>query len=314
MYNEVEYGPHVYRQLDDCLNLDVYDAIVVLDDGSNDGTWDVLKEYANKYDIIHIYRNDKNSIKEYSENRWKTLNRLAGEFDPTWIHLRAADMLYSFHTKKYLKGQLERFLDENVYLVGIPIAHLWRSETWYRADNIWGRSVKEHMTRTFYRYNKNAVWGDVRSKAGMHQGAAIPDNLGFDKSGKTVSINDYIDKVDDYWPIVGLHLGHTTHEKKVRKFNWSMESAKAVGKYGRSISMPPPDKMPPVRRWLEFNGYKGFVEWNMVLKKVPQLWFAEKIVYGTKPVPRSIYETIKVWNPTRAEEYREIFNNHYGNN
>ena len=47
MHNEIDYGPHVYRQLDDALEMK-YDDIVVLDDGSTDGTWDVLKEYESK--------------------------------------------------------------------------------------------------------------------------------------------------------------------------------------------------------------------------------------------------------------------------
>jgi len=48
MYNEIDYGPHVWLQMEDALAMD-YDDIVILDDGSTDGTWDVLEEYSRKY-------------------------------------------------------------------------------------------------------------------------------------------------------------------------------------------------------------------------------------------------------------------------
>ena len=292
--------------------MDLYSDIVVLDDGSDDGTWEALNEYSDKYKNIHVFKNDKNSVKEYSENRWKTLNRIAAEYDPTWIHLRAADMLYSHPAKKLIRKQLERFLKGGILVASIPIAHLWRSEYWYRADNFWGQSIREHITRTFYRFNPNATWRAARNKAGMHQGAAVPDNLGFDGPKRSAYINDGIPRKEGVWQIVGLHLGHTTHEKKVRKFNWSMESASAAAKNGLSVSMPPPERMPKPENWLRFNGYKGFVEWNMNLQKAPQFWFDHKIGHEPKPVPKSLYETIKKWNPDRAEEYKILFERCYG--
>ena len=42
MRNELEKG-HLHSQLENALKIS-YDDIVVLDDGSTDGTWDVLQE------------------------------------------------------------------------------------------------------------------------------------------------------------------------------------------------------------------------------------------------------------------------------
>jgi len=309
MYNEVLYGPHVYRQLDNALGLSCYDDIVVLDDGSTDGTWEILEEYSSNYSNIHIFKNSENSILNKKANRWHTLYEILKSFDPTWVHIRAADMLFSHPTSTMLRPQLEKFLKEDVILVGTPIVHLWRSETWYRADGPWGRQASNNYYKLIYKFNKNLSWSSDHKKSGMHQNMYLPSNLKKTSAKRIRSLNDGCNKP---FPMVALHLGHTTHDKKCRKFDWSMESATAAAKVGRSFGMPPPNRMPHPKDWMKHTGYPGFVEWGgFKLAKVPQVWYEDPVVHGSSPISQSFYETIKKWNIKRAEEYKLIFEKHW---
>jgi glycosyltransferase involved in cell wall biosynthesis len=99
-YNE---EPMMAKQLDNALELKCHDHIVVLDDGSTDGTWDILQQYVRKHNNIHVFRNEKNSILFGGENRWKTVLRHAEQFEPTWINNRATDILFSYSAKDKFK-------------------------------------------------------------------------------------------------------------------------------------------------------------------------------------------------------------------
>lgn len=312
MYNEIKYGPHVSVQLDDALKLNCFDDIVVLDDGSTDGTWDALTEYSKKYNNIHIFRNENNSILSHGENKFKTLYDKVVTFSPDWIQVRAADVIFSDPALDLYRFQVEKLDDRGIQLICFPYVNLWRSMYWHRVDHVWGKQSRSHSVATLWKYNKKAFWEPKHSKASFHQGVLRPTNLGWGKPAVQSGINtdtvngkEVVEKRP--WPVVKLHLGHTTHDKKVVKFRASMASCEAASKIGLAYGIPAPDKMPPVNQWLRFNGYAGFHEFSMKLEKVPQLWYKEPIPDAPKPIPESFYEVIKEFNPQRAEEYKKLF-------
>ena len=90
-FNEIA---HVNLQLDNALEMGCYSEIVVLDDGSSDGTWDVLKQYAKKHNNIHVYRNEVNSVINKGKNRWAQISELVKPYAPTWVNNRACDIIY----------------------------------------------------------------------------------------------------------------------------------------------------------------------------------------------------------------------------
>lgn len=309
MYNEIEYGPHVKIQLDNALKMDCFDEIVILDDGSTDGTWDVLQMYARKNNNIHVFRNERNSILYHEVNRHKILYEHVEKFDPTWIQLRAADVIFPDSANNIYRQQLEILNDEGVQLVPFPYVHLWRSKYWWRSDNIWGAQASSHTQPTLWKYNKNYSWLEKHKKAGFHQGTFRPSNLGFGNSAVIAGINSNLKKP---WPIVLLHLGHLTHEKKEMKFVHTMEKAVAAHKDGLANGIPPAFIMPPVKDWLHYNGYAGFHEFTLQLERVPQLWYNEKIVKDDSPIPKSFYSLIKKYHVERAEEYKSFYKNTFG--
>lgn len=308
MRNEIMYGPHVEWQLNDALEMD-YDDIVVLDDGSIDGTWDILKEYESKNKRLHVFRNEKNSILDPDGlNRWMVLVGHMATFNPTWMNVRAADQVYSKFYKKNIRNVLHYFLERGTHLILYPLVHLWRSESWYRDDNVWGKDLRNHNKRQVWRFNDAYSYKPKQKIALLHKGSHVPADLGFGCEIKISKANDYfedafIDGEDKYFPIMVLHYGHTTHEKKVAKFKLSMEQSGP--KY--SLGMPDSEKMPSPSRWLIFNGYKGFHEFDIVLKPAPDLWFDDKYTVGPRPEIESFYDTILEYNKKVASEYRELF-------
>jgi glycosyltransferase involved in cell wall biosynthesis len=308
MRNEVMYGPHVEWQLDDALEMD-YDDIVVLDDGSTDSTWEILKEYESKNKHLHVFRTEKNSVlDDAGKNRWMTLVGHMSTFNPTWINVRAADQIYSSFYKKNIRKVLKYFLEKKVHMVLYPLVHLWRSESWYRDDRVWGNDLRKHTKRQVWRYNPKYKYKDIQKNAVLHRGGHIPADMGFKEKIKHANVNNYfeddsIDGVEKFFPIIVLHYGHTTHVKKDAKFRLSMQQAGSE----HSLGMPGSSEMPLPSRWLAFNGYKGFYEFDMELKPAPALWFEEGYEVGPKPEPKSFYETILEYNKKAAEEYKILF-------
>jgi glycosyltransferase involved in cell wall biosynthesis len=314
MYNELIKG-NLHEALDNALEVG-FDDIVILDDGSTDDSWTVLQDYAQKYPHIRIFRNENNSVISRGGNRWKFVVEKIAEKSPDWVVVKSADQIYS-HKATIIGGdcfrkRLTDFYHKGIELVKLPLAHLWRSRTWYRADDVWGRDIATHSKAPIWRFSAGFNYSK-REKTGAHVGWHQPTYFGYGKGRrlKAADINFGEDKTS--WDIVILHLGHTTHNKKVLKFKWSMEAARANTDIGRSILMPPPENMPKVSSWIRYNGYKGFFEFNMVLKKAPSIWFADDTPVEPKPIPESMYSTILEYNKKRAEEYLKIYNKAYKN-
>lgn len=316
MRNEVEYGPHVQMQLDDAIEM-AYDAIVILDDGSTDGTWDILQEYAKSNNNIHIYRNEKNSVMIKGENRWQQLVRLCGEYDPTWINVRAADQLYCPTYKDKYREVLEYFYDKNIQMLSFPMIHLWRSEDWYRADRMWGRSVRQHQKIQIWRYYKDYSYEGRPEKAVLHQGQHIPSKL---NSEIVMPLTEYIKPINSFFnlndgnigqnhfPFMVFHYGHTTHEKKEAKFRISME----VAEMGNAIRMPGPKEMPSVRKWLQYSFYPGFYEFGIKLMPINRVWFNnENLRIEEKPEIKPFTDLIAEYNKKIANEYQKMFEKYF---
>jgi len=304
--NEMEYGEHLIMQLNDVLKLD-YDDIVVLDDGSTDGTWDILKQYSNKDNRLHIFRNEQNSILTHGRNRWITLIEKCALYNPTWIHFRACDQLHSKDFNNNLRDIVEFFHVRGARLVKFPLAHLWRSTSWIRYDDVWQKDVENHSRFQLWRFYKDYSYKPHRQRALLHLGGHLPNTWSPYKESVPYNVNLYYrnKKIGGFWRIVALHYGHTTHEKKEQKFRLTMEAAKN----GFSIGCPGPEEMPSPSDWIYYNGYKGFYEFNLNLKKVPSFWFENYVEEGV-PEIKSFFNVIKEYNFTRAYEYQILYQKH----
>ena len=301
--DEIKYGRHIFMQLDDAVRRD-YDEIVVLDDGSRDGTWDVLQEYARKYNHIHIKRNEINSILAKGENRWITLIRECEKYHPTWIHFRACDQLHSKLFNEKMREIVTYFHEHGAWLIKIPLVHLWRSEGWFRYDDVWLQDYVNHSRRQLWRFYKDYEYNPNRTIAAFHLGGHLPNKISPYNITPTYNINSYFNQTSPkhHWRIVVLHYGHTTHEKKEVKFRLTMEAASN----GISYGCPPPDDMPHPKYWLRYNGYKGFHEFNLHLRKIPQIWFDRPVNYAM-PEIKSFYKVIAEYRVDRAQEYQSLF-------
>lgn len=307
MYNEIE---HAAMQLDNAIKMGIYDDIVVLDDGSDDGTWDILNIYKQKFNNIHIFHTNKNSLLFNGENRWKTISEIIRNngYSPDWVNNRAADILYPVKHAGKIRERIES-QPPTVGYIGAPFIHLWRSLGWYRSDWFWGGCADHNSIVVFWRFSPNFKWDPNDSLAGVHTGKSTPSDLGFAKCDGSGLLSP-IDKP----PLFGLiHYGMTTHKKMEEKFRRSMYMSVATNKIGKNMGMPTPQYMPEVADWQLYNGYRTFHEFTIELSRANQDWFEEDISSMPKPKIESFYDVIREFSADRAEEYRRLFDATFGN-
>ena len=275
VYNNVEFLKYT---VDSMLSVG-FDDIVYLDDGSTDGTSELLQSYSDKYENIHVIKNDSNSVLTQGVNRWKILAEHCKSFNPDWIIIRAADQVFSAMTKALLRPRLEYLLNTGVNAIGFPVAHFWRSRDWYRTDGEWGHSAEAHFPNHF--------------------------------EGKVVKSNINVGPLDNgVLPIVVLHYGMSSHDLIDSKLDFQMKMSDLVEVNG----VPRTNVMPHPKSWNRYNGYKIAHEHGAILTMAPQEWFDAPINHEPKPRPRinSMYETIAKYNKSMALEYRKIYDKKSG--
>ena len=305
MYNEEE---HIDLQMSNLFEADCFDDIFILDDGSTDGTWDLLNQYKTRYKNIHLIRNDINSIKAHGENRWKTLLDFTVSFNPDWVQIRAADVIYSPQFGQLIRDRLLEINQQGGHFVRTPYLDLWRSNTWYRTDRVYGRASGSHLYVVMFKYNSNNYrWAPEHCKTGWHQGYVFPSSMDGLKS---------CDMNPPEWngfKIVALHYGFSTHEKIVNRFKKHLKIADDASKIGRSFRMPGSAQIPPVCEWGSEHlcGYLGFYEFDLKLKQIHPDW-SNDYIEEPRPVPKSLYNTILEYDSVRAAEYKALYNKIYG--
>jgi glycosyltransferase involved in cell wall biosynthesis len=89
------------EQLESIFNQDYkkINEIICIDDNSNDNTWEILKEYANKYDILKIYQNHSNLgfVKNFEKALTLTSNFLIAisDQDDIWYSSKISNLVNS---------------------------------------------------------------------------------------------------------------------------------------------------------------------------------------------------------------------------
>jgi hypothetical protein len=308
---------HIDMQIKNALKMDV-DNIIFLDDGSTDNTLSMLKEYSDKYSNIHVVSDDKNSVLSAGKNRWKKLHFLCTEFNPDWIILRACDQIYSspcFKNGKYpIKSTFEEFDRRGVTMGCLPEIHLWRSEWWYRVDDIWGGSSSSGVINHCWKNNGEWDYRDRYDLAIPHQGGHIPNYYG----GKPwinkhrgvpkiagVNVLAKNNKIPPF-PVVILHYGCSSHEKIVSKFDWQVKQLK----FAKGLTMP--KNIPHPAKWCNVNGFRSAHEFGIKLKKVEDMWFEEDTPDVERPIIYSLAKDVEKYDGKRAREYSSLFKSTFG--
>lgn len=148
--NEVSSG-HLLRFLE--WNQELWDSLYVYDDGSNDGTVELLSEHAD-----YIYRGKGNSFGEELLNKQILLKRIQEDFaeGDAILWLDADEVLYA--SRDQLKELITDTFNQGYDSISLPLINLWKSEHWYRTDHlfdalrnvrIWKLSSKIFFPDTF---------------------------------------------------------------------------------------------------------------------------------------------------------------------
>lgn len=158
------------------------DLMVIVDNGSVDGTWEFLTATAREDSRIKLSRYDKdtfhNSERAVRTALWDSVHKLAQEgliSRGDWIVVLDADELISKtpagRTSPSSFGQHLKGLPTNVNALFISLYNLW-SPTQYRIDKFWGPSLKRRIFRYYPEYFAKGM-RDVQFACGEVPEAAL---------------------------------------------------------------------------------------------------------------------------------------------
>ena len=152
------------------------DELIILDNNSTDGTWDILTELANKYDKIDLQR------WENSANSGKVLQKYIGK--PYWIFAVDGDEIYDKEGLRLFKRDiLSGMYDEYFKVVGnclhcdknedpffrgyfarsiCKLFNFTNLKKWKQRERLHGGVpvLNEGFKRTVYGFQKNIKWED----------------------------------------------------------------------------------------------------------------------------------------------------------
>lgn len=171
--------------LDGCLvSLERFvDEVVVVDNGSTDGTFDIYRDHPS---VVYVGRSqgydearDKNQVLEYAVLR-----------NPDWIVWIDADEEFD---ERFDRAAAERAMTQTYFTsVWFKLYHFWRNKTDVRVDGRWAPTFQRMM----WKNTPLACWGD----AAIHNG--FIQRVEGDAFGSRVAIK---------------HFGHITEKKTTDK-------------------------------------------------------------------------------------------------
>ena len=138
---------------------ELVDEIVVVDNGSTDGTLKVYKEYPKVVDIGYT--------KGFNEGRDKILaHELAKKRKPDWILWIDADEIFE---KALHRQDLDKYMQNNILnAVWYRLYHFWGNKTHFRVDKPWFKYTA-YPQRPMWRNLDSAYFRDMK----FHNGAIM---------------------------------------------------------------------------------------------------------------------------------------------
>jgi len=183
------------------------DAVAVVDDGSTDGTTEVLQEYAKRDNVIVHYNQN---LPRHGGRDFKILERMIAPLQPDWVFAPDIDEFVDVEDMCLFRYLMVPHPEVQGWT--FPFYYLWDNETQYRGDGDYERC---HVIRLF-RYNPKLSPPDRAAHAQM-----CSDDL----DRKLIRVA----------PVRIVHLGYMDAEDRERKHQFYTDRDKDPKKAGAGV-------------------------------------------------------------------------------
>jgi glycosyltransferase involved in cell wall biosynthesis len=216
---------------------DLVDEIVIVDNGSTDGTLKVYKNFPKVKLIEHTIGFDEGRDKRLAHDLAKSLN-------PDWILWMDGDEIFEESTSRQ---QLETYMkNPRIDVVQFRMFNFWKSKEFYRVDGLW-RRYTAHPQRQMWRNIQSAYFKDLK----FHNGGI----LGFTSKPVTSHI-----RIKHYGYIYTIQI-----DKRQKIYNSLKKDPMAIK------TLPMGEKGLKLEKWKSFHNknlqtiyqHSEFVRWNV---------------------------------------------------
>lgn len=159
--NGAKYLPRLTKQL-----IEISDAVVFLDDWSDDGSYETLVQIASERRNFQVVRQHTRATNNGGSD-WNVLYNHVAQFSPEWIFCPDVDELLEESEAKHIRTLIDQS-DKTVLGWSFPFYYLWNDEQHYRND---GQYQNTRVIR-LYRYSAQHRPPDRAAHA-----TGVPDTL-----------------------------------------------------------------------------------------------------------------------------------------
>jgi hypothetical protein len=140
------------------------DGIVALDDGSSDGSGDLVAAHPRTLEVLRVEEGAQAELEDGRNH--EALIRAAWGHEPDWLLGLDADERLERRFRARAEGEIDRAEAGGHDALWVPFRELWDRPDRVRVDGVWGRKQKACLFRAtrdhvFHRLRVHSIWASM---------------------------------------------------------------------------------------------------------------------------------------------------------